>query len=290
MSAEFHFKSKDEVLAWFTTHLPEACVEYEAAKKRVQTSQFSGSGKLLKREADNKVNGFLDFLTELNIADLLLRKKVKGLSYEPSNLKVVDFVFDDLAMDVKNLHPKNYEKDQGARIDEMKVEGGGSTTFTLKDVSNVFLKVTRNAMGTMGWERTETGHGGVLGSDLFQMSPVFKWLSEFEEVETDKLKKVLFILVHTEDFVHYHAEDIGRWYFDGFQGYRPIFENDMSWYAKLFGKATKARNIDTLVFMFPPRPLIWPTACFGDVIKDRKRVLIYAQDSKVMADLQSIFS
>jgi hypothetical protein len=152
--------------------------------------------------------------------------------------------------------------------------------------------VEKNSMGTYSYSRLETGHSGFLNSDLSQMSPPLKYIGEFENQSNIKdLKKVIFILSYSFEFRPYHAIDIGLWYFNALpKNYRRIFENDSKMYFKLFGKDKKENTIDAIVFMFPPRPLIWPEKCFSEVINKQHRIRVYSRDDKLLKELESIFS
>jgi hypothetical protein len=290
---ETQFKTKTELLAWFQKEAPEWIAEYEPAKKAVRDNPFSGSVKLLKRENDEKLPGFHAFLTEFNLGYLLMSKKVTNLAYEPKGMPSIDFSFDHILLSVKNLQMKGYEKDEQERIQKMINAGGGKDSFSHKkeSFSDTHLKVEKNAMGTFTQERTEIGTSGFLESDLFQMSPPLKYMGEFEQAALPaESKRVLFILNYSEDFKPYHALDIGLWYFGLPKSYMPIFHNDMSWYQKLFVQPKKLNNIDAVIFMFPPNPLIWPRVCFSDVINKNPRLSIFTKDPELLSELQSIFS
>lgn len=291
--AEFHFKNKTDLLKWFEVNRPAFYAEYLEAKGRIRTAGFSGSAQLLKREADEKVSGFLDVQTELNVANVLLKKEVGSLSYEPAALdRKVDFTFEDVAISVKNLHPKDYEKKEQEKMKELEAKGGGAHTFAHRGTSysSARIEVDKNEMGTYTWSRTETGHGGILDSDLAQMSPPLKWLHDFEGVGTGELKKVLFVEIYTGDFAHSHARDIGYWYYGLPEGYIPIFANDMSWYKKLFGENAKSGDIDAIVFMWPPNPLIWPSGMASEIVNEKERMLFFGKDAAFIERLKTIFS
>ena len=143
-------------------------------------------------------------------------------------------------------------------------------------------------MGTYTQSRLEMGHSGFLSSDLSQMSPPIEYIGKFEKQSNiEGFKKVIFILNYSSEFKLYHALDIGLWYFDlQPEGYRRIFENDQKMYFKLLKKDAKENTVDAIVFMFPPRPLVWPKRCFDE----QRRVQIYTQDDQLFKDLKLIFS
>jgi hypothetical protein len=291
---ELQFKTKTELLAWFGKEAPEWIAEYEPAKAAIKAKPFSGSVSLLKREHDDTISGFQAFLTELNLGYLLMMKEVSALAYEPKGVPGIDFSFDQVLLSIKSLQMKDYEKTEQEKIEKMIAAGGGKEDFSHKDpsFSSTFLEVEKNELGTFTRTRTEIGHSGFLESDIYQMSPPLKYIGEFENlVAAEGLKKVLFIFNYSEEFKPYHALDIGLWYFGAYpKDYMPIFHNEMSWYDKLFGAAAKKNNIDALIFMFPPNPLIWPRACFGEVINKNPRVSIFTKDTALGDELRLIFS
>ena len=289
-NAEFHFKNKTDLLGWFQKEIPEYHSEYVTAKESIKKSGFSGCIKLLGREKGEEVAGFQSFLTELNFANHLLIRGVKDLKYEPRN--GIDFSFEKNLVSIKNLQAKNYEKTEEEEIKKMIAAGGGMKVIPHKDFSEIELEVEKNWMGTYTQSRIETGYSGFLGSDIAQMSPALEYIGEYERltVTTDS-KKILFIMNYSQEFRPYHAQDIGLWYFGVRpKGYRFIFENGMSWYLKLFRKQKKDNNIHALIFMFAPRPLIWPQSCFAEVVDKCPRFSIYSRDNDLKERLRVIFS
>ncbi len=289
---EFHFKDADGIVEWHKTTVPESYVRYLEIKQRIRDSKFPGSAKLLKNVETNKtVTEFQSFLTELNLANLLLGKGVANLAYEPHEIPGVDFTFDDIALSVKNLHPKVYEKNEQTKINELQASGGGAINLTHKNFSDISIKVEKTEMGTYGWERTETGHSGFLDSDLYEMSAPLSYIGEFEATNTGKLKKVLFFFVQSAEFAHYYVTDIVAWYFN-YSGYEhPIFQNDMGWYMKLFKQATKNDSVDALVFMFAPNTVLsWPDGCLGDVVDGKARLIVCTREKELHDRLKALFS
>lgn len=289
---EQHFKDSDGVIEWHKTRVPGSHERYLEIRKRIKDSGFSGSAKLLKNiDSDKSVTGFLSYVAEMNLADVLLTKSVSNLLYEPKATPCTDFTFDDIALSIKNLHPKNYEKDEQLRIDEMRAEGGGSTTFTHKNFSSIFLQVKKTAMDTFGWERTETGHSGFLDSDLYEMSAPLRYMGEFEDTNVGDRKKVLFFFIQSAEFAHYYIVDIVAWYFGARDYKHLIFQNDMEWYFKLFKKTAKNNSIDGLVFMYAPDSVLsWPRGCMGDIRDDKARVIICTREKTAWKQLKALFS
>jgi hypothetical protein len=289
---ELFFKDADGVIEWHKTHYIKSYEDYLFIKEKIKSSKFSGSSALLRNLEGNKtVASFLSFLAEVNLANLFLDKSVKDLAYEPKAIQKVDFSFDDIALSIKNLHPKNYEKSEQAIIDSLREAGGGETSMTHKNFSNIAIKVEKTEMGTYGWERMETGHSGFLDSDLYEMSAPLNYIGEFENVETGKYKKVLFFFIQSSDFAQYYINDIVIWYFDyQVENYPPIFQNDMNWYLKLLKHPVKKKNIDALVFMYAPKTLLsWPSGCLGDVGREL-RLQVYTLDKVLYSKLKLIFS
>lgn len=289
---ERYFKDADGVIEWHKSKVPGSYERHLEIKQKIKTAGFSGSAKLLRNvESDKSVTGFASYLAEMNLANVLLDKSVSNLAYEPKDMPGIDFVFDDIAISVKNLHPKDYEKDEQSRIEEMQVEGGGSTTFTHKNFSEILLKVTRTAMGTFGWERTETGHSGFLDSDLYEMSAPLRYIGELEETETSERKKVLFFFIQSGEFAHYYIADIVAWYFDAREYKHPIFQNDMGWYYKLLKKPTKNNSIEGLVFMYAPDSILsWTPGCMSDIRDGKARVIICTREKDFWERLKALFS
>lgn len=290
---ELYFKNKKELLSWFEKEIPESYLEYIAAQKTIREANFLGSASLLKREvSDNTIDNFLTVLTELNIANLLIRKKVRNLVYEPKGISGIDFSFDNILLSVKSLNAKNYEFKEYNEIEKIKSVGGGKNNLNHKGFSDTLIEVEKNSMGTYTYTRLETGHSGFLDSDIAQMSPPLAYMGEFEgKANIAGSKKVLFMLPYSSEFKSYYALDIGLWYLDYLpKDYHRIFNNDHSWYLKLFNKAQKENSIDALVFMFPPTPLIWTIKCFGEIINKVHRVQIYTKDTELLGQLSSIFS
>jgi hypothetical protein len=291
-NAEIHFATKTKLLDWFRKNIPGSDTEYIAKKKMLRESGFSGAFRLLGKEAGEPIENFLSFLTELNLANLLLSKGVTDLSYEPKPGQDIDFSFADIDLSAKNLGTKNYERKENLEIEKLKSAGGGKQSLTHKNFSDIFLEVEKNSMGTFTYSRLETGHSGFLDSDMAQLSVVLENIGKFEsKIKSDGRKKVLFFLSHTADFNHYHALDIAYWYFNVHpDGYHFIFNNDPAQYLKLMKRDAKLNNIDALVFVFPPRPLIWPLGSLADVVQERKRTLIYTDDKDLWERLPEIFS
>ena len=289
---EQHFKDAEGVIEWHKTRVPDSYERYLEIKKRIKDSAFSGSAKLLRNvDGDKSVTGFLSYLAEMNLANVLLTKSVHELLYEPKDTLGTDFTFDDIALSVKNLHPKNYEKDEQLRIDEMRAEGGGSTTFTHKNFSSIFLQVKKTAMGTFGWERTETGHSGFLDSDLYEMSAPLRYIGEFEDINVGDRKKILFFFIQSAEFANYYIADIVAWYFGARDYKHPIFQNNMAWYYKLLKKPTKNDSVDGLVFMYAPDSVLsWPHDCMSDIRDGKARVVICTREKTLWEKLKTIFS
>jgi hypothetical protein len=291
---EFYFKNKKEQLDWFEKEIPESYLEYLETKKIIKESNFSGSSNLLKREAsDETIENFLTGLTEINLANLLIRKKVKDLTYEPKGISGVDFSFDKILLSAKSLNAKNYEIVEHDEIEKMKEADGGKNVLQHKGFSDTLIEVEKNSMGTHTYSRIETGHSGFLDSDIAQMSPPLEYIGRFEDQANgvDGYKKVLFILPYSSQFKPYHMRDIALWYFDCLpKGYHRIFNNDLNWYAKLLKKARKDNTIDAIILMLPPRPLIWPNNCFGEAMHKQNRVEIYTRDPELLKQLKYIFS
>lgn len=291
MSERF-FKKTEEIVEWHKTHYPESHESYLEKRKNITKSRFSGFAKLLRNlDANKTIPEFLSFLTEFNLADLFLSKGVKDLSYEPAEMPGVDFTFDNLAISVKNLHPKNYEKADQDVIDRLQAKGGGSERIVRKDFSSITIEVKKTEMGTFSWERTETGHSGFLDSDVDEMSAALRYIGEFENTETSSRKKVLFFFIQSKEFAQYYIQDIVIWYF-GYQvpNYPPIFQNDPEWYLRLFKKPRKMMNIDAIVFMYAPNTLLsWPVGCLGDVGKE-PRLQIYTLDKTLRDQLKILFT
>src|SRR5262245_10496868 len=133
---ERHFKDSREVINWHKEHVPGSYDRYLEIMKRIKESAFPGSAKLLKNVTNDKsIRGFSSYIAEMNIANILLEKSVSDLAYEPKDLPGVDFTFDDIALSVKNLFPKNYEKDEQSQIAEMQAAGGGTRRFSHKNFS-----------------------------------------------------------------------------------------------------------------------------------------------------------
>jgi hypothetical protein len=287
---ERFFMDADGVIEWHRNKYPDSCERYLATKEKIHSSKFSGSAALLRNLEGNKtVTGFLSFLTEVNLADLFLDKHITDLSYEPKHMPGVDFFFDDIAISVKNLHPKNYEKAEQEVIDALQTAGGGKTSLTHKKFSDIAIEVKETEMGTYGWERLETGHSGFLDSDIYEMSAPLNYIGEFEESETGGHKKVLFFFIHSHEFTQYYIVDIVNWYFDHI-GEHPIFQNDMEWYNKLLKKPHKKDNIDALIFMYSPDAVLsWPPSCLAD-IGGEARVQIYTREKAFFERLKTIFS
>jgi len=181
---ELFFKDSEGIIEWHKKHYPESYSTYLAIRENLKQLKLPGFTQLLKNLDNNKsVTGFLSYLSELNIANQLLVNQVSNLEYEPKSVPGVDFTFNNIALSVKNLHSKDYEKKEQAQIDDLQKAGGGSTRLSHKNFSNVTLEEKKTEMGTYGWERVETGHSGVLDSDIDEMSSPLKYLGEFETYE-----------------------------------------------------------------------------------------------------------
>jgi len=291
-SIENYFKNKEVLLSFFKKNRLEAYGNYLAVINDIKKSGFPGVKKLLSREKTDKTSDFLAFLTEFNLANLFLGKKSQGLNYESKRFNKIDFVLDDILIEVKNINAKDYEKDEYKNICDLESSGGGEIVLTHKAFSETFIKVEKTPLNTYSWERIETGNRGFLNSDLSQMSLMLKYAGEFESKGSfNGLKKVLFFMNYSEDFHYYHIDDMAYWYF----GYKPknysfIFQTQPSWYYKMFKKEKKENNIDAIVFMAcPENILIWPNGCFNDKIQKRTRLAIYAKDEQINEKLKKIF-
>jgi len=290
-NAEIHFTTKTELLKWFEENIPESYAEYSAVKDSVRKPGFSGASRLVGKESGEPVENFLSFLTELNLAHLFLAKGVTDLSYEPKPGQDIDFSFADIDLSAKNLGTKNYERKEHDEMMRLIGDGGGKQSLTHKNFSDTHIEVERNSMGTFTYTRTETGHSGFLDSDMAQLSIVLDNIGKFEgKIQNDGRKKILFFLSHTAEFHHYHAVDIAFWYFNAPpDGYHFIFNNDPGQYLKLMKRTQKLNNIDALIFVFPPRPLIWPTGSLAEVVQEKARTLIYTNDKDLWDRLRLIF-
>jgi hypothetical protein len=290
---ETFFKNAEGVIDWHKTHYPDSCDKYIAIKEKIKASKFPGSASLLRNLESNKtVTGFLSFLTEVNLADLFLKKSVSDLAYEPKHIPGIDFTFDDIAISVKNLHPKNYEKSEQETIDTLRTAGGGKTSLTHKNFSSIDIEVKKTEMGTYGWERMETGYSGFLDSDLYEMSAPLSYIGELEQTDTGEHKRVLFFFIQSDEFAQYYIYDIVFWYFGYVDDkYHPIFHSDMDWYDRLLKTAPKKNKIDAIVFMYAPQTLLsWPDGCLAYASDKAARVQIYAREKATFDQLKAIFS
>ena len=288
---ELYFKNADGIIEWHKTEIPESYEAYLRLVKRVGDSKFPGAIRLLRNLKNSRqVPIFLSFLTEVNVANLLLEKLVVNLSYE--SVVGIDFSFENIAMSVKNLHPKIYQKTEELKIEELRASGGGKVIITHKNFSEISIDVQKTELGTFGWERLETGHSGFLDSDLSEMSSPLAHMGEFENIEITNKKRVLFFFIHSSEFRPHHIQNIIIWYF-GYrvEKYSPIFENDSNWYWRLFKNKTKKKNIDALMFMYSPRTsLAWPDGCLKEVINKVPRLMVFAPDRELKKRLITIFS
>ncbi len=288
---ELSFKNKSDCLRWFQTEVPDAHNEYVKCLDLVKQTGFPGGGSLCRKAADESIENFLTFLTELNLANLLLAKGKSDLMYEPNAIRGVDFSFDDIFMSVKSLTTKRYEKIEHEGIEAMRSAGGGKYTFHHKKFSDTHIEVEKTELGTHTFTREEIGHSGFLDSDIAQMSRPLEYIGEFEDqANTTNHKKILFFFSYSAEFKGYHGTDIAAWYFD-VQNPHPIFNNDPGWYLKLMKKGQKKKNIDALVFAAPPHPvaLIWPEEGFREARKNEPKILIYTRDNALRESLTSIF-
>ena len=285
-----HFQTKSELLEWFQKELPDSHKEYLNTLTVIKSSGHAGFVSLCKRGDDETIKNFITFLTELNIGNILHHKNVRNLSYEPKDIAGIDFRYDDILLSVKSLDTKDYERAEHGKLETLKAAGGGTDTFPHKVFSHTSLEVEKTEWDTYSYSRTETGNGAFLGSDIDQMSAPLQHLGEFEsQANINGYKKVLFFVPYSPEFRHYHALDIGLWYFDLLPSqYRGVF-HDPDWYWKLFKQESKKKNIDAIIFAFPPRPLIWPTGCFNDISHGKRRMLIFASDADFHKRLESVF-
>lgn len=267
--------------------MPDSHTRYLEMKKKIERSSLANSNKLLKNVDNNKgVTEFTSFLTELNLANILLEKNLENFTYEPQ--RGIDFIFNDLAVSVKNLQPKNYEKKEQQYIEEIQAKGGGNHTFTHKGFSSIQLNVGSRAIESY-WERIEMGHNNLLDSDLEQMSAPMRYIGEFEQLKIDKHKKILFFFIQSEGFKHYHCADIAGWYFNDKNYKYHIFQTNMGWYDKLLGQI-KNNTIDGLIFMFRPQDILfWPPGCMNDVRDGKPRLNIYSREQAISEQLEIYF-
>jgi hypothetical protein len=247
-----YFKNKSELIKWYQRQMLESYSEYLFVSKKVRVSDFPGAAKLFKNEKNSEVADFGTFLTELNIANHLLNKKVKGLEYKPRAGKGVDFRFADVALSVKNLSAAGIERGKSKRTAKVSSEANNY--------------------------------------DSGQMSLPMRYLSEFEKASNGSMKNVLFILNDSQSFDRHHLLDIGNWYFGFPKGYNPIFANDLNRYAKLFGKAKKKGNIDAIIFMYPTDEMIWPPNSFAEMIANKHRMIMFCPDRDFKFYLLDVFS
>ena len=289
---EIYFKNAEEVIEWHKSKVPGSFERYLKIKEKIKTSGLPGFVKLLNHlKNDKDVKNFSSYLAELNLANLLLDKKAKNLAYEPKDIPVVDFAFDDMVISVKSLHPKNYEKNEFSTIEQIKAEGGGMKVLSHKNFSEISLKVEKNAAGNFGFERIETGVSGLLDSDIDEMSAPLKYIRELEDVDAGELRKVLFFLIQSSEFSSYYITDITEWYFDIGGHKAPIFGNNMLWYEKLFGREIRNSSVDGLVFMYSPMSILsWPPGSLSERTGENARIVISARDEKFCERLKELFS
>jgi hypothetical protein len=289
---DIYFHTKTDLLNWFKINIANSYSEYLSIQEKIKKANFNGVSRLLKKEVGESVENFLSFLAELNLANLLLDKNIEDLAYEPSPGLDIDFSFGDIDLSAKNLGTKNYERIEYSELERLKEAGGGKNTISHKGFSDTAMEVEKNSMGTFTYSRIETGHSGFLDSEITQMSIVLGNIGKFEsKIKSNDRKKVLFFLVQSSAFHHYHVLDAVYWYFGRMpQGYHPIFNNDLNIYLKLSGQPKKLNNINGLVFVFPPDPLIWPVGSLSQVIQEKRRALIYCNDESLMKSLETIFS
>lgn len=67
------FKTIQEVFDFYKEYFPNSLEEYEKNKALVRKCVENGA-KLLKKERGDVLNSFYSFLTELNLAEFLVRK------------------------------------------------------------------------------------------------------------------------------------------------------------------------------------------------------------------------
>jgi hypothetical protein len=271
--------------------MPDQFKDYNDLLIRVSRTKFPGSSKLVTRLGTQQVSDFLSATTELNVAGLLVSKSARNLTYEQNH--AIDFQFDQISLEVKNIHAKAYEKTEHQVVEGFKQLHGGATILQHKTFSFTEIEVTKNSLGTYSTTRTETGNSGFLASDLDQMSRILGYMGGYEQVPvTTGHKKVLFFANHTGGFKYLHIEDSVCWYFDlQHKNPHPIFENDPTWYQKMFGQSTKLMNIDAIVFFAMPtiEMLCWPNSRMSDIRNGKRRLSIYTKDSKLRQRLESYF-
>jgi hypothetical protein len=289
---EINATTKTEILKLFMEHMPESYVEYLRVKDLMATASFTNAPKLAAKESGEDLPNFLSFITELNLAYLLTNKSVTDLGYEVDPGLDIDFSFDDIDLSAKNIGMKNYERTEYLEIERLKSEGGGTSVFSHKNFSEIFIEVQKNDTGSYSYTRTESGNSGSLDSDTGQMSTVLETIGKCEsKIKNEGRKKVLLFLSHTSNFRPYHAYDIAVWYFNARpKNYAPIFGAAPALYLKYFKKENKENNIDALVFIFPPGPIIWPESSLMEVVQGMGRLGIYTKDEPLWKNLKNIFS
>ena len=246
-----------------------------------------GLGILLKKEPDESGDNFFTVLTELNLAKKLLDVGVPNLKYE--NERKVDFTLDGMAISMKSLNVKEYERKIQEISNRLREQGGGRDSFSYKGGSTITITVAPTTFGTFSEEIVETGSVHYLDTDYAHLQALLGNLAEFESVPSQEgRKKVLVVVNYSESFAEYYAKDLADWYFDIPQAH-PIFP-DPATYFKYFGSEIKNGSIDGIVFiMYPLVPfLVWPDGHLQKTGGSQTMTLIFSRDEGLVAELKRI--
>jgi len=290
-NAELNFSDKNSLLKWFEINIADSFSEYLLIKEKVKKSDFPGAKRLIKKENGNNLTNFLSFLSELNLANNFLIKGVDKLEYEPCPGLDIDFSFDNIDVSVKNISTKKFEREELAEITRLKENGGGKSIIGNKGLSETEIIVRNDGTSIDDYTRIETGQSGFLGSDITLLQTALSSMGKFEtKIKNNGRKKVMIFLVYTKSFQYYHGLDIAWWYFNKeLSDYVPIL-NDEALYFKLFNSVNKLSNIDALIFIFPPNPIIWQNGCLSEIIEGKRRSIILTKDAQFHKQLEKIFS
>jgi len=229
--------------------LPQDLIKNEENISFYQECSSFIPGKLRKQidgavKKNESVN-FLNFFAELNLAALL---HSRGINFEYESMNGVDFVFDDYALDFKNLNEKGYRQDEKNELREMLAKSSEGKVKMSKEYSNtkVVLELGRDG-SSKRYESGSVMYGHPPDSEMREKRKILERMAGLEGVSTSK-KKVLFFCGQSDEIDSGYIGDCCRYYFDfSRSGGDPASETN---YKSWFGRP-KDNSINAVIYAEP---------------------------------------
>jgi hypothetical protein len=255
-------KTKEQLMEWHSEDQRSNFSDWKNTLSKYQR----GCRKLLSNlEKANKLENFMEFLAEFNIARLFILKKI-DFDYEKKSYE--DFLLSQggFEISVKSLMRKKYQLEEEGLIFKLREEAlkdncrkSVTINYSHSDVS-IVVQPMDMSKGTVSTQRTEIGKAGaVLSSEMQQKSAIIKYINKFDKKKSDK-RKILLFTTQNSDCPIVLFNEIIHHYYNG----KPLNGHDALPYDKYFEKNLNRDIVGFIVIYLPNEILCWKESSLLD--------------------------